>query len=551
MSMGLSTRFVKFPPPISMGMRHAVNLVLALAHVAFTASSIVLSLTPQGEPSSLWQKLSVAAPITKFKLVLNYTEAAPDGFRQTLKLVNGMLDYPIVVNAGDSVEIAVTNALDEPTAIHWHGLFQRGTPWMDGAAMVTQCPIQPGETFVYKFSVGDQVGSYWYHAHHKAQYVDGLRGPFIVKDSKAPFADQYDDEIVITLADLFHNKSSFLLDYFFSPNEGTLDPVPESLLINGVGYYPCQFAPLGSKCTPTTFPSNEVVFGKRYLLRIINMSGEAAFTFSIDGHNLTVVEADGVYTVPTVVDQFPITAGQRYSVILNANAKVSNYWIRADLDEQLYFPAPIDLNGLVPYARSILRYKGAAKTNPTTKAAQNPTVLNPFNLGEYNGTPLTQLVPHLGDTMYMNFKILSDGDNNITTATVSAGDFVDSQWQPPSYPTILDVLDDVRLPDSTNGVEVSNDSYLLLHITNDDPMEHPFHLHGHTFWILLSGKLLFAPSTLPSANYTVGLPRRDTIQVPPLHGRKRRLRRRRMRQRIRGHHHPLQQPRRLAVPLPH
>jgi len=30
---------------------------------------------------------------------------------------------------------------------------QKGTPWADGAAGVTQCPINPGETFTYKFIV--------------------------------------------------------------------------------------------------------------------------------------------------------------------------------------------------------------------------------------------------------------------------------------------------------------------------------------------------------------------------------------------------------------
>lgn len=30
---------------------------------------------------------------------------------------------------------------------------QIGTPWSDGTEGVTQCPILPGETFIYKFVV--------------------------------------------------------------------------------------------------------------------------------------------------------------------------------------------------------------------------------------------------------------------------------------------------------------------------------------------------------------------------------------------------------------
>lgn len=49
------------------------------------------------------------------------------------------------------VSITVHNSLKmEGITIHWHGLVQRGTPWMDGADMISQCPILPGQTFEYR-----------------------------------------------------------------------------------------------------------------------------------------------------------------------------------------------------------------------------------------------------------------------------------------------------------------------------------------------------------------------------------------------------------------
>jgi hypothetical protein len=48
---------------------------------------------------------------------------------------------------------------------HWHGLFQHGTNYDDGAVGVNQCPISPGHSFLYKFSVPNQAGTYWYHSH--------------------------------------------------------------------------------------------------------------------------------------------------------------------------------------------------------------------------------------------------------------------------------------------------------------------------------------------------------------------------------------------------
>ncbi len=49
------------------------------------------------------------------------------------------------------VSVRVRSALEAAvTTLHWHGVEQRGSPWMDGAAGVSQCPIQPGQTYHYR-----------------------------------------------------------------------------------------------------------------------------------------------------------------------------------------------------------------------------------------------------------------------------------------------------------------------------------------------------------------------------------------------------------------
>lgn len=41
--------------------------------------------------------------------------------------------------------VHVTNALQtNGTSLHFHGIRQNGTNYMDGTASVTQCPIAPG-----------------------------------------------------------------------------------------------------------------------------------------------------------------------------------------------------------------------------------------------------------------------------------------------------------------------------------------------------------------------------------------------------------------------
>jgi FtsP/CotA-like multicopper oxidase with cupredoxin domain len=48
-----------------------------------------------------------------------------------------------------------------------------------------------------------------------------------------------------------------------------------------------------------------------YRLRIVSISCEPAFTFSIDGHQLTIIEADSNNVRPLLVDSLEIFPGKQ------------------------------------------------------------------------------------------------------------------------------------------------------------------------------------------------------------------------------------------------
>ena len=54
----------------------------------------------------------------------------------------------------------------------------------------------------------------------------------------------------------------------------------------------------------------------RYRFRLINIACEPNYNFTIDGHNMTIIEADGEYTEPLTVDFIQIFAAQRYSFVV-------------------------------------------------------------------------------------------------------------------------------------------------------------------------------------------------------------------------------------------
>lgn len=108
---------------------------------------------------------------------------SPDGVDKPMLLVNGQSPGPIIeANTGDILRVVVHNGMaanDSSTTIHWHGIDQRDTSWMDGVHGVTQCGIPPGESFTYEFTVAEQRGTFWYHSHTTGQYTDGLFGPLV------------------------------------------------------------------------------------------------------------------------------------------------------------------------------------------------------------------------------------------------------------------------------------------------------------------------------------------------------------------------------------
>jgi len=61
------------------------------------------------------------------------------GVNRSMYAINGQFPGPVIrLNEGDQLLINVTNALPEPTTMHWHGLYQNGTNWMDGTSGITQ-----------------------------------------------------------------------------------------------------------------------------------------------------------------------------------------------------------------------------------------------------------------------------------------------------------------------------------------------------------------------------------------------------------------------------
>ncbi|KAJ7065699.1 laccase [Mycena amicta] len=448
--------------------------------------------------ASLAFLLSVSAthaaigPIAQLEIVNKVI--APDGFVRSTVLAGGTFPGPLIRgNKGSTFELNVVddltdNTMLKSTSIHWHGIFQAGTPWEDGPAFVTQCPITPKNSFLYNFNTNQQTGTYWYHSHLSTQYCDGLRGPLVIYDPQDPQKSLYDiddETTVITLADWYH---------YPAPSHPAV-PAFNSTLINGLGRF------LGGPLTQLAVIS--VSPYKRYRFRLVAISCDPNWIFSIDHHSMTIIEVDGVNHKPLTVDSLQIFAGQRYSFVLNASQPPSNYWIRAQ--PTLALPG-VNLGFANATNSAILRYVGAPIRDPTT----NSTSTNP--LIENNLTPLVRTPvpgkPGAGNAdVNLNLVITLN-----TTGPQARFEINNVSFVPPTAPVLLQILSGAHsaqdLLPKGSIYELPPNKVIEVSIPGGTVgAPHPFHLHGHNFFVVRS-------AGNSSYNY-VNPPIRDVVSTGP------------------------------------
>jgi CopA family copper-resistance protein len=286
---------------------------------------------------------ATSAPLltgSRFDLDIGSAPVNITGRRATATVVNGSLPAPILRwQEGDTVTLAVTNRLSEPTSIHWHGI--RSPSPMDGVPGLSFSGIAPGETFVYRIPV-HQSGTYWYHSHSGFQEQTGLYGAIVI-DPKAGYAQAFDRDYVVLLSDwsdeppeTIVSNLKFQSDYYNYGQRtagtfvkdvaekglgktvsdrlewGKMRMSPTDLLdVNGSTYtYLINGQPPGANWTALFKP------GERVRLRFINGSSMSIFDVRIPGLAMTVVQNDGNDVRPVEVDEFRIGTAETYDVIV-------------------------------------------------------------------------------------------------------------------------------------------------------------------------------------------------------------------------------------------
>jgi FtsP/CotA-like multicopper oxidase with cupredoxin domain len=184
---------------------------------------------------------------------------------------NGRVHGPTIEAVeGDRVRFYVTNRLDVPTSVHWHGLHLPNG--MDGVGGLTQRPIFPGETFRYEFTLV-QHGTFMYHSHHDemTQMAMGMMGLFVIhpRHPEEPPPER----------DYAYMLSEWKID------PGTRRPDPLEMKDFNLLTFNARIAPGTSPIVART--------GERVRVRIGNLSAMDHHPIHLHGHSFDVVETDG------------------------------------------------------------------------------------------------------------------------------------------------------------------------------------------------------------------------------------------------------------------
>ncbi|KAI1380751.1 multicopper oxidase-domain-containing protein [Hypoxylon crocopeplum] len=420
--------------------------------------------------------------IRSYNFTISRSMQAPDGVEKMMLLVNNQFPGPLIeAQWGDTIEVTVHNNIQNPkegTAIHWHGMPQRETPWYDGVPSVQQCPIAPGETFVYRFKA-EEYGTSWWHAHYSAQYIDGAFGPMIIH---GPEVAQYDIDLgPILLTDHTHTDYfSYLLALYHIP----ADFLPlDNNLINGRMPFNCSLNETGCNTDKANIAQFQFETGKTHLLRLVNAGGTGNQKFSIDDHDLVVIANDFVPIHPYTTKVITLGVGQRSDVLVKANGKPTDaVWMRSELDVLC-----LNLTAYQPNATAAIYYPEAnMSAYPDTKGTT-------WGSNDCTNDPLSKTIPLFPKTptephliKNVDITVATNGSGNLLFYVDGSSFYAD--YDEPLLRSLYYGKTSFPSNPEYNVINTGNATSIRLIIKNYFSLPHNMHLHGTAdFWVLAEG----------------------------------------------------------------
>ncbi|KAL8051371.1 hypothetical protein ABFX02_06G143800 [Erythranthe guttata] len=464
--------------------------------------------------------------------------------------VNGMYPGPTLeVNNGDTLVVKVVNRARYNVTIHWHGVRQMRTAWADGPAFVTQCPIRPGGSYTYRFTIDGQEGTLWWHAHSSWLRAT-VYGALIIRPRQGeeyPFPKP-NRETPLLLGEWWDANPIDVVRQ--ATRTGAAPNISDAYTINGQpgDLYNCSTK--GTIVVP-------IAAGETNLLRVVNSALNQELFFKVANHKLTVVGAEASYVKPFTTSVLMLGPGQTTDVLITANQPPARYYIAARayasaqgapfdnttttaileykstacstskcVSSKPVIPKMPAFNDTATVTAFTTSFRSPRKAPVPTKIDHNlfftvglglnkcPRGARSRNCQAPNGTRFAASMNNVSFVLPSNFSLLQAHQQGVPG--VFTTDF------PANPPLRFDYTGNVSrsLWQPSRGTKVYRLKYgetvqLVLQGTSIFTAEnHPIHLHGYDFYIIAEGFGNFNAKRDTSKFNLVDPPLRNTASVP-------------------------------------
>lgn len=441
--------------------------------------------------------------------------------------VNGQIPMPtLTFTEGDTAEIYVHNELNEETALHWHGLFLPNR--MDGVPNLTQMPIKPHTTYLYKFPI-IQHGTHWYHSHSGLQEQIGMYGAFIMNKRK-----EWDiPTIPIVLSDWTDMKpgevqrSLHAATDWFAIKKGTTQSYAEAIRS---GHFKTkitnEWKRMNAMDVSDVYYEKFLINGKnqnvqpqfkagdKVRLRIANGGASSYFWLTYSGGKITVVATDGNDVEPVEVDRLIIAVSETYDVVVTIpdnkqyeflvtpedRTKSASLWLGSGkkvpatkLPTLKYFAGMKMMNDMMDMKGNLVQMEGMKMQN---QEMDMNTVMYPEITGEekngkekkadtMQGMNMTMETP---DMVTLNYGMLRDPNKTTLPSGPVRELYFTLTGNMNRYVWSLDN----KVVSESDRILIKKGENVRLILYNNSMMRHPMHLHGHDFRVL-NGQGEYAP----------------------------------------------------------
>ena len=372
---------------------------------------------------------------------------------------NGSIPGPLLrVVHGQRMRVKYVNRTGLNTAVHWHGMSLPND--MDGAAGVTQPPVEDGGTFTYEFVPGPP-GTRWYHDHGMGVTMGLMRGLFGMIVVEDPKDERADAEFVVVLHDV-PSMNSVMAALKGTSDAPMVDPekAPEVRLMQPDDKMGDEVSYVAHCINGASYPKVKpmpVQVGQRVRLRVLNANPTQTRYLRLAGHRLRVTHADGnPLKQPLEVDALRVGVGERYDAWFEVT-KPGAWLLQAISADPLAFEQAV-----------VVHTPGMEKASPQGSSSS----LDGVEYFTYEKA---------GNAGGIAYKI--DFGPHSYDFTLDGGEYGSSRW----------TMNGKVWP-NTEKLMVSRGDLVWVNFTNKTDMHHPMHLHGHTFEIAqINGQWLERP----------------------------------------------------------